>query len=264
MKKQHFFLSSIFLIGLIASCTTSRTFVDQKKSDQGIAKFYIETDLKESPYEKRLLAAVDNSLFGTLHLYPKTEIELSQKVISKLQKCNVLVLERKITNKLGHQKLADFQIPSFVIEGYEAIVADYGDELVSMEGELIMEAINSNLTLTGLESTDESLAIMKSVREIEIDENKLVKEQMLRDYKESLNRYKNESIADYYSGMVTHMGEELTNILVDERNKNWIKEIEYLIQTDPTFIAVGVGHLGGENGILNLLAQKGYRIKRIE
>ncbi|SFN99653.1 hypothetical protein SAMN05660413_03372 [Salegentibacter flavus] len=41
--------------------------VDREMSDQGMAKFYIETDLKESRYEKRLLATVDNSLYYSFY-----------------------------------------------------------------------------------------------------------------------------------------------------------------------------------------------------
>ncbi len=51
----------------MVSCGTNRTIVDQEMSDQGMAKFYIETDLKESRYEKRLLATIDNSLYYSFY-----------------------------------------------------------------------------------------------------------------------------------------------------------------------------------------------------
>lgn len=67
MKNQHLFLKSILIIGLIVSCATNRTLVDQEELNDGIAKYYIETDLKENRYEKRLLAAVDNSLYYSFY-----------------------------------------------------------------------------------------------------------------------------------------------------------------------------------------------------
>ncbi len=67
MKKQNFFWLSILFIGLIVSCATNRTLVDREMSDQGMAKFFIETDLKESQYEKRLLATIDNSLYYSFY-----------------------------------------------------------------------------------------------------------------------------------------------------------------------------------------------------
>ncbi|MCO5258581.1 MAG: TraB/GumN family protein [Crocinitomicaceae bacterium] len=48
--------------------------------------------------------------------------------------------------------------------------------------------------------------------------------------------------------------------LLDKRNRNWIPKIEALIKEKKTFIGVGAGHLGGENGVLRLLEKKGYRL----
>ncbi len=45
-----------------------------------------------------------------------------------------------------------------------------------------------------------------------------------------------------------------------ERNKKWIGRIEKLIQQQPTFIAVGAGHLGGEKGVIHLLKKAGYTL----
>jgi uncharacterized protein YbaP (TraB family) len=118
--------------------------------------------------------------------------------------------------------------------------------------------------LTGLESTDEILNILKAIREIKIPEDSFIKEQMLADYRESLNQYKTESIGKFHKSMTVQMGEEITKTLVDKRNNNWIEDIESLIEKDRTFIAVGMGHLGGENGVLNQLKEKGYSLKPIE
>lgn len=207
---------------------------------------------------------VESFIFGTIHLYPRTEMELSEKVISKLQDCNVLALERDITNQSEQQKFADFEMPSFLLESYRVIIDEYGDELISMESELIEKANESEIKLTGLESSDEILNIMQTVRNIKVPENTFIKEEMLADYQKSLKLYETESIGRFNEIMTIQMGEEITKILVDKRNDNWIGDIESLIDQDKTFIAVGMGHLGGENGILNLLSEKGYRLKRVK
>jgi uncharacterized protein YbaP (TraB family) len=52
--------------------------------------------------------------------------------------------------------------------------------------------------------------------------------------------------------------------LFDERNFNMAAKIEgYLADDETYFIVVGAGHLVGENGLLNLLAEKGYAIKQL-
>lgn len=203
-------------------------------------------------------------IFGTIHLYPKSEMELPEKALLNLQKCNVLALERNVTKESENQKFAAFKMPDIFLESYRIIVAEYRDDLISMEGELVKKAIEWNLTLTGLETTDESLDALRAVTNLKIDETIFNKEQILEYYKSSVRRYKNESIGEYYESSNAEMGEEITRILVDQRNNNWIENIEFLIQRDKTFIAVGVGHLGGKNGILNLLSEKGYLIKKVE
>lgn len=51
-------------------------------------------------------------------------------------------------------------------------------------------------------------------------------------------------------------------MLVTDRNRAWVGVIEGMPLTRHLVVAVGAGHLGGENGVLNLLAQKGYHLER--
>ena len=47
---------------------------------------------------------------------------------------------------------------------------------------------------------------------------------------------------------------------INKRNQNWISVIEESINIEPTFIAVGAGHLYGEKGVINLLKEEGYEV----
>lgn len=51
--------------------------------------------------------------------------------------------------------------------------------------------------------------------------------------------------------------------LLDERNLNWIAPIREQIHVQPTFIAVGAGHLPGDEGVIELLKQAGYTVEPI-
>ncbi len=53
-------------------------------------------------------------------------------------------------------------------------------------------------------------------------------------------------------------------ILLIKRNENWIPKIEKIISQKPSFIAVGAMHLGGKNGIIELLRQKGYEVTPVK
>jgi len=47
---------------------------------------------------------------------------------------------------------------------------------------------------------------------------------------------------------------------VGDRNKNWIPLINDYIHKKPSFIAVGAGHLPGQNGVIQLLKNEGYTV----
>jgi uncharacterized protein YbaP (TraB family) len=53
------------------------------------------------------------------------------------------------------------------------------------------------------------------------------------------------------------------NFLV-KRNQNWIPQISKMAQEKPIFIAVGAGHLPGDQGVLNLLQEAGYTVTPIK
>lgn len=48
-----------------------------------------------------------------------------------------------------------------------------------------------------------------------------------------------------------------------KRNLEWLPKIEKMVHDQPAFIAIGVSHLEGEQGILNLLRSKGYTLTPI-
>jgi uncharacterized protein YbaP (TraB family) len=53
------------------------------------------------------------------------------------------------------------------------------------------------------------------------------------------------------------------DILLNNRNKKWIPEIIKQAKLAPAFFAVGAGHLGNNNGLINLLRQEGYTVSPV-
>lgn len=56
-------------------------------------------------------------------------------------------------------------------------------------------------------------------------------------------------------------GEE--DMLINNRNADWLTKMPALMAQKPTLFAVGAGHLPGEKGVLNLLRQAGYTVKGV-
>lgn len=233
---------------LLISCSNQ----EQIKLDKGIL------------WKVESKSGIKSYIFGTIHLYPKTEIKISKKVFAKLKNCRTLALESDLTNEKEQKKISSFKMPEYLLESYRIIISEYGDKLISMEDQFIENAQASNLNISGLESVDELLAILKRISNVKISDDIFIMDKMLIDYKKSLVMYKEESIENIKESMKIQMGDSITKMLIDERNKNWIKNLHLLVENESTFIAVGIGHLAGKNGILNLLLEKGYKLERLE
>ena len=58
---------------------------------------------------------------------------------------------------------------------------------------------------------------------------------------------------------------ELANALIHQRNANWSKWIEQrLSQPGSLMIAVGAGHLAGNDSVIALLQRDGYKVRRVQ
>jgi uncharacterized protein YbaP (TraB family) len=52
-------------------------------------------------------------------------------------------------------------------------------------------------------------------------------------------------------------------LMLKNRNNNWIPVIAKEMAKEPTFFAVGAAHLGGINGVINLLRQNGFKVEPV-
>ena len=141
------------------------------------------------------------------------------------------------------------------------------DDMSSYEMELYDMANQDNKDVSGLETIDYQMSLFDSIP---------YKEQakMLLDavrgtdlesdnYDQTVDLYKQQNI----EAMVAMVGESadasnsnFENILLNNRNHNWIPAMGKKMTKGPVFFAVGAGHLGGENGVIRLLRKEGYTV----
>ena len=55
-----------------------------------------------------------------------------------------------------------------------------------------------------------------------------------------------------------------TDILLYNRNRNWVAKLKTLLPSKALVIAVGAGHLPGEQGLINLLRKEGYNVTPVD
>lgn len=68
----------------------------------------------------------------------------------------------------------------------------------------------------------------------------------------------------FHDGM-RETGDEVYDVLIIHRNENWVVQIEEMMAgSGETLMVVGAGHLVGENGVPNMLAERGYTVERVQ
>jgi uncharacterized protein YbaP (TraB family) len=143
-----------------------------------------------------------------------------------------------------------------------------GSETVkSYEFELAGIAENKNLETAGLETMEFQIGIFDA---IPYDAQAQMLLQAIRagdveneEMKAMVDMYKKQDI-EKMANMVTSDGSDLENysdVLLGDRNRNWIPLIIQDATKQPTIFAVGAGHLGGKDGVIRLLKAQGYNLK---
>ncbi len=57
---------------------------------------------------------------------------------------------------------------------------------------------------------------------------------------------------------------DVQETMINRRNRNWADQFVQITKDKSILIAVGAGHLGGTDGLLNLLKEKGYTVRPID
>jgi uncharacterized protein YbaP (TraB family) len=86
------------------------------------------------------------------------------------------------------------------------------------------------------------------------------------EFDQMLDLYKNQEL-DSMKNMITKSefgSEKYEDLLLNDRNKNWVKQLDKIMKDQSVFVAVGAGHLVGESGLISLLRKRGYKVEPLE
>jgi len=83
--------------------------------------------------------------------------------------------------------------------------------------------------------------------------------------KKMVEDYKAENVMNVYNDLANEkvMSKNAKKWILDDRNKDWVQTMPAMMKKESLFVAVGVGHLAGEEGVINLLRQAGYKVKPV-
>lgn len=159
-------------------------------------------------------------------------------------------------------------------ENDDTVSPGSGSLSLSAEGSMDLffqeEAENIGKEIRGLETVEDQIAVLYDSYSLERQVEMLLDIVYDREDSEEydmneLNRlYVQQDIEALYQMILANTNEEEIEFMLNERNRKWIPQIQKLIEEKQSaFIAVGAGHLPGEQGILTLLQELGYDLKPI-
>lgn len=244
--------------------------------------------------------ATPSYLFGTFHLMCRSDFSAEGVLKEKLAAAKqfygeVAMDDPTISIQLGTKMLSASTLESMVTpEEYKHLGANFQNitglpltmfnnfkpfmalslvtlstitcaDKIQPETELVKIAKEHQLPILGLETIDDQINAI----------NKEPLDSQLNDLKRILNNfdsvktimadltavYKKRNVDSLYAFMkAAGTDGQFEQDLLIERNQRWIPVMEKAMKEKASFFAVGAGHLGGPEGVLNLLRKRGYRV----
>lgn len=176
-----------------------------------------------------------NDFFKTRLGMPLTTLEqtkpalLQSMLISLILECKVESAEMQLVSRYKERKLPIFGLETVQEQMLVFDEITYEDQLKSL------------VKMTTGDLTEERKLLTKMMKYYELED---------------------------IESLLTAMDEDVytpnqNEILLDNRNKKWIKPMSNAMATKSTLFAVGAAHLAGENGVISLLRKAGYQVEAV-
>ena len=180
--------------------------------------------------------------------------------------------ELKATIKLGLKEVSIMN-PSLILtlyemEKYKKLTGFSDDKQSDSYFQLVAE--EKDKKVLGLETIDQQITILFGNGSLERQAKLLVesirkKDSILKEIIQLNRLYKAGKLNDLLllskgKGEITDMTDEEFKKMADDRNADWITKLPNMMQKSSCFIAVGALHLPGQNGLLKLLEEEGYKV----
>jgi uncharacterized protein YbaP (TraB family) len=193
-----------------------------------------------------------------------------------------------LLSKKDYQKVKQYfedkgsMIPFSTLETYKPLLAASMlaetniscSESSAMEEVIMKEAKQHEKNIKGLETMAYQMSIFDSIP-YQVQAKQLVK------YVDEINNHKDDDAKEYDKLLQAYKDQDLskleaitkssdmgvsnfTEILLYNRNRNWVEKLKDILPEKSILMAVGAGHLPGENGVINLLRKAGYTLTPVD
>ena len=155
--------------------------------------------------------------------------------------------------------------------------------MVTLQNKILMDVIPDIATMTGMDKYMQTLAVSKGKRvsgletveyqlnllygnSLEEQASALLEMARKNDSKEVLmeltEAYKSQDLKALLEVFNKQITEYEYNAFVLVRNRNWVEQIKELLPEQSTIFVVGSGHLLGDDGLITLLKDRGFKVNR--
>ena len=280
---KNIFILALSLISFVSFAQNENALL-YRVSGKGIQPSYVFGTIHIT-CDAKLDGAVNKALDATAQLYLELDMDdaaMQTEMMQLMPMQNGTTISALLTNEdfkiLDDYMQAKLNLSAKMIDTYKPFIisAMFLTTLLdckpqSIESELMRISALQNEPVFGLETVKEQMSIFDKIPyQLQAEELiKSIKNDFKEDKKEINQMLKSYAMKDLNemqrltketkSTMMT----DYEDLLLTNRNKNWIPIIEKVSKEKPTFFGVGAAHLLGKEGVISLLRQNGYIVEAI-
>jgi uncharacterized protein len=212
-------------------------------------QLYLEVDMDDPGMMMEMLKGIQMKDTSTLQQLLKEDYDTIQSVFE-----TATGMPLQMLNKIKPMMLLSMIYPTII-----------GCQPVSWDATFMALAQERKMEVKGLETVTDQVNVFDSIPyQVQAD---MVKRTMLnldsakRSFFQLQKIYQQGEINKLYE--MTTSNEDFDNyeaIFLKHRNHNWLPIIGKQAKLKPTFFAFGAGHLGGKDGVINLLRKSGFKV----
>ena len=236
---------------------------------------------KDYVFTKTMQAKFDASKILVL----EADIDMSLKEQIEIAKKLILPGGKKLNEFMSEKQFADFKSNLLDTLGIKKskfkkilrikpvfsmalVLSELLENPISYEQKFIKEAKKRKMEIRGLETLEFQMSLIDSIS-IKDQIKMLVEDDSnsnpVEEYNKILKAYKRQDLKRLYDFVKEdEESERMEEDFLIKRNIKWIEGINNTIKKQAAFIAVGAGHLYGEEGLVFLLRKEGYTLKAIK
>jgi len=139
----------------------------------------------------------------------------------------------------------------------------------SFELSLVQAAKKREMPIVGLETLEEQMSIFDRIpyqsQADDLAEMVNEEEKIKNLYAEMVAAYKAENLSRLYEMLTEYMDDpKERDMMLGDRNRKWVPVFAEKAADTKIFMGVGAGHLPGEDGMIALLREAGYKVTAVK